>query len=102
MFLLERTESKFGPTDEELLVHYLSRKIFSLPLPASIIPQVVDVFHCFPSDLAGDLREKRYFLSKTNGDISSRLRPKPANSCSNIGNKAPPTSQVYIDAAIFL
>ncbi|XP_059295300.1 NAC domain-containing protein 83-like isoform X1 [Lycium ferocissimum] len=64
---------RFHPTDEELLVHYLTRKIFSMPLPALIIPEVLDVFDSFPYDLpAGDLREKRYFFSKTNGDINSK------------------------------
>ncbi|KAL6541389.1 hypothetical protein OROGR_010875 [Orobanche gracilis] len=27
---------RFHPTDEELLVHYLKRKVFSLPLPAGL------------------------------------------------------------------
>lgn len=62
---------RFRPTDEELLVHYLSRKIFSMPLPALIIPEILDVFDSFASDLPGDLREKRYFFSKSNGDIDS-------------------------------
>ncbi|XP_019232702.1 PREDICTED: NAC domain-containing protein 41-like isoform X2 [Nicotiana attenuata] len=63
---------RFRPTDEELLVHYLSRKIFSMPLPALIIPEILDVFVSFPSDLPGDLRENRYFFSKANGDINSK------------------------------
>ncbi|XP_009610416.1 NAC domain-containing protein 83-like isoform X1 [Nicotiana tomentosiformis] len=64
---------RFRPTDEELLAHYLSRKIFSMPLPALIIPEILDIFDSFPSDLpAGDLREKRYFFSKANGDINSK------------------------------
>nr|AAM34768.1 nam-like protein 5 [Petunia x hybrida] len=64
---------RFHPTDEELFVHYLSKKIFSMPLPALIIPEHHDVFHTFPCDLpAGDLREKRYFFSKTNGQINSK------------------------------
>ncbi|XP_009767338.1 NAC domain-containing protein 83 isoform X2 [Nicotiana tabacum] len=63
---------RFRPTDEELLIHYLSRKIFSMPLPALIIPEILDVFDSFPSDLPGDLREKRYFFSKANGDINSK------------------------------
>ena len=31
---------RFQPTDEELLFEYLRCKMFSLPLPASIIPEV--------------------------------------------------------------
>lgn len=31
---------RFQPTDEELLFQYLRCKIFGLPLPASVIPEV--------------------------------------------------------------
>ncbi|KAL7106589.1 hypothetical protein ACP275_06G003200 [Erythranthe tilingii] len=54
---------RFHPTDEEVLVHYLKRKVFSLPLPASAIPEF-DVFQSTPWDLPGDLKEKRYFFCK--------------------------------------
>lgn len=30
---------RFDPTDEELVVYYLKRKVHGLPLPASIIPE---------------------------------------------------------------
>lgn len=43
---------RFHPTDEELVVHYLKRKAFSLPLPATVIPDL-DVFHSNPWDLPG-------------------------------------------------
>jgi hypothetical protein len=43
---------RFHPTDEELVVQYLKRKVFSLPLPASIIPQV-DLCKSDPWDLPG-------------------------------------------------
>lgn len=43
---------RFHPTDEELLVHYLKRKVHSLPLPAAVIPEL-DVFQCNPWDLPG-------------------------------------------------
>nr|AYD88052.1 NAC transcription factor [Macadamia integrifolia] len=53
---------RFHPTDEELVVHYLKRKVFSCPLPASIIPEV-DVCKHDPWDLPGDLEQERYFFS---------------------------------------
>ncbi|XP_043726053.1 NAC domain-containing protein 83-like isoform X2 [Telopea speciosissima] len=53
---------RFHPTDEELVVHYLKRKVFSCPLPASIIPEV-DVCKNDPWDLPGDLEQERYFFS---------------------------------------
>ncbi|XP_028077395.1 NAC domain-containing protein 83-like [Camellia sinensis] len=46
---------RFHPTDEELVVHYLNRKIHSFPLPASVIPDL---------DGSGDSKEKRYFFCK--------------------------------------
>ncbi|CAL1398511.1 unnamed protein product [Linum trigynum] len=54
---------RFRPTDEELIVHYLRRKVFGLPLPASVIPDL-DVFHSHPCTLPGNSREKRYFFCK--------------------------------------
>ncbi|KAL7232837.1 hypothetical protein ACSBR2_010779 [Camellia fascicularis] len=54
---------RFHPTDEELVVHYLNRKIYSFPLPASVIPDL-DVFQTNPWDLPGDSKEKRYFFCK--------------------------------------
>ena len=43
---------RFHPTDEELVVQYLKRKVLSCPLPASIIPEV-DVCKFDPWDLPG-------------------------------------------------
>ncbi|KAF9663523.1 hypothetical protein SADUNF_Sadunf17G0060200 [Salix dunnii] len=54
---------RFHPTDEELVVHYLKRKVLGLPLPASVIPEF-DVLENNPSSLPGDLKEKRYFFSQ--------------------------------------
>jgi hypothetical protein len=67
---------RFHPTDEELVVQYLKRKVFSLPLPASIIPQV-DLCKSDPWDLPGDLEQERYFFSTKeakypNGNRSNR------------------------------
>ncbi|CAI9756375.1 unnamed protein product [Fraxinus pennsylvanica] len=53
---------RFHPTDEELVVQYLNRKVLSYPLPASIIPEV-DVCNSDPWDLPGDTDQDRYFFS---------------------------------------
>ncbi|CAJ1845354.1 unnamed protein product [Sphenostylis stenocarpa] len=67
---------RFHPTDEELVVQYLKRKVYSCPLPASIIPEV-DVCKSDPWDLPGDLEQERYFFSTKeakypNGNRSNR------------------------------
>ncbi|KAJ0037542.1 hypothetical protein Pint_23780 [Pistacia integerrima] len=67
---------RFHPTDEELVVQYLKRKVFAFPLPASIIPEV-DVCKSDPWDLPGDLEQERYFFSTReakypNGNRSNR------------------------------
>ncbi|OVA09625.1 NAC domain [Macleaya cordata] len=48
---------RFHPTDEELVVQYLKRKVFACPLPASIIPEYD------PWDLPGDWEQERYYFS---------------------------------------
>ncbi|KAK4357669.1 hypothetical protein RND71_023279 [Anisodus tanguticus] len=53
---------RFHPTDEELVVQYLKRKVFSCPLPASIIPDI-NLHKSDPWDLPGDLEQERYFFS---------------------------------------
>lgn len=64
---------RFHPTDEELLVHYLKRKVFGIPLPASVIPEF-DAFQTDPWFFPGDLKEKRYFFSKKGlGNGSKRV-----------------------------
>ncbi|CAI9093128.1 OLC1v1028548C1 [Oldenlandia corymbosa var. corymbosa] len=67
---------RFHPTDEELVVQYLKRKVLSWPLPASIIPEV-DVCKSDPWDLPGDWEQERYFFSTRevkypNGNRSNR------------------------------
>ncbi|XP_062105384.1 NAC domain-containing protein 83-like [Humulus lupulus] len=52
---------RFCPTDEELLLHYLKRKVHAMPLPASVISDF-DVFQTDPWALPGDVKEKRYFF----------------------------------------
>ncbi|XP_010551942.1 PREDICTED: NAC domain-containing protein 41 [Tarenaya hassleriana] len=65
---------RFRPTDEELIVHYLLRKAFAFPLPASVIP-VFDVFSSHPRNFTGEGKEKdRYFFCrKTKQHLSNRL-----------------------------
>lgn len=67
---------RFHPTDEELVVQYLKRKVLSFPLPASIIPEA-DVCKSDPWDLPGELEQERYFFSTRevkypNGNRSNR------------------------------
>lgn len=67
---------RFHPTDEELVVQYLKRKVQAFPLPASIIPEV-DVCKSDPWDLPGDSEKERYFFSTRevkypNGNRSNR------------------------------
>lgn len=52
---------RFHPTDEELVVQYLKRKVFSCPLPASIIPEV-DICKYDPWDLPGWFFTCRQFI----------------------------------------
>lgn len=41
---------RFHPTDEELVLQYLKKKVYSCPLPASIIPDI-DISKFDPWDL---------------------------------------------------
>lgn len=43
---------RFHPTDEELVVYYLKRKINGLKIELEIIPEV-DLYKCEPWDLPG-------------------------------------------------
>ncbi|KAL1550486.1 NAC domain-containing protein 83-like [Salvia divinorum] len=67
---------RFHPTDEELVVQYLKRKVHSYPVPASIVAEV-DVCKADPWDLPGDSEQERYFFSTKevkypNGNRSNR------------------------------
>ncbi|KAI4383632.1 hypothetical protein MLD38_009444 [Melastoma candidum] len=67
---------RFHPTDEELVLQYLRWKVYSFPLPATIIPEV-EVCKSDPWDLPGDSRQERYFFSTReakypNGNRSNR------------------------------
>ena len=43
---------RFQPTDEELIVEYLKRKVFSVPMPAFVIP-VIPISRFDPWDIPG-------------------------------------------------
>ncbi|XP_072999703.1 NAC domain-containing protein 83-like [Typha latifolia] len=51
---------RFCPTDEELVVEYLKRKVFSFPLPAAVIPEI-NLGKCDPWDLHGGYGEIYFF-----------------------------------------
>ncbi|ONK77852.1 uncharacterized protein A4U43_C02F11410 [Asparagus officinalis] len=59
---------RFHPTDEELVVQYLRRKVFSCPLPAFIIPEI-DLGKCDPWDLLGRCEQERYFFALRESSI---------------------------------
>ncbi|XP_028799228.1 NAC domain-containing protein 83 isoform X2 [Neltuma alba] len=68
---------RFHPTDEELVVQYLKRKVLSYPLPASIIPEV-HVCKSDPWDLPGDMEQERYFFSTREAKYSNGSRSNRA------------------------
>lgn len=45
---------RFDPTDQELVLYYLKPKVFSLPLPASVIPEI-SLKKYDPWDLPGNM-----------------------------------------------
>ncbi|KAL1547403.1 NAC domain-containing protein 83-like [Salvia divinorum] len=61
---------RFNPTDEELL-YYLKKKVWSLPLPANVIPEL-EAFQFNPWDLPGELKEKRFFFCRRKRDLVSK------------------------------
>ncbi|XP_078167026.1 NAC domain-containing protein 104-like [Carex rostrata] len=53
---------RFDPTDQELVLYYLKPKVFSLPLPASVIPEI-NLKKYDPWDLPGVGQGERYFFN---------------------------------------
>ncbi|OWM90614.1 NAC domain-containing protein 18-like [Punica granatum] len=60
---------RFEPTNEEFVVEYLKRKIFSLPLPASVISDHINPYDTDPRNLlpppaasGGDVDQGRHFF----------------------------------------
>ncbi|XP_058093049.1 NAC domain-containing protein 83-like isoform X2 [Magnolia sinica] len=70
---------RFHPTDEELVDQYLKRKVYSFPLPASIIPEI-DVCKFDPWDLPGNSKLERYFFSTRQVKYLNGNRPNRATS----------------------
>ncbi|KAF9622380.1 hypothetical protein IFM89_031183 [Coptis chinensis] len=68
---------RFHPTDEELVVQYLRRKVFACPLPASIIPEV-DICKYEPWNLPGDSEQERYYFSTREAKYRNGNRPNRA------------------------
>ncbi|XP_017621326.1 NAC transcription factor 47-like [Gossypium arboreum] len=67
---------RFHPTDEELILHFLMKKLSSSPFPVSIIADV-DIFKFDPWDLPGETRFNNPFniklcLVRKNGTFSAR------------------------------
>ncbi|XP_047306863.1 NAC domain-containing protein 83-like [Impatiens glandulifera] len=54
---------RFQPTEEEIVFQYLTRKTYSHPLPASVIPEINNIRNFNPWDLPGDQEQDRYFFS---------------------------------------
>ncbi|XP_071691352.1 NAC domain-containing protein 83-like [Rutidosis leptorrhynchoides] len=55
---------RFQPTDQEIVFQYLVRKVLSYPLPASVVPEIINIFQYNPWDLPGEREQERYFFSK--------------------------------------
>ncbi|KAJ6422661.1 hypothetical protein OIU84_027595 [Salix udensis] len=71
---------RFHPTDEELILHYLRKKVASTPFPVSIIADV-DIYKFDPWDLPGKaaLGEKEwYFFSPRDRKYPNGARPNRA------------------------
>ncbi|OIW00246.1 hypothetical protein TanjilG_27497 [Lupinus angustifolius] len=65
---------RFQPTDEELVFQYLKCKVFSYPLPASIIPEI-NVCKYDPWDFPGNWeQEEMYFFSSKEAKYRSGKR----------------------------
>lgn len=71
---------RFHPTDAELILHYLRKKIASIPLPVSIIAEV-DIYKLDPWDLPAkaSFGEKEwYFFSPRDRKYPNGARPNRA------------------------
>ncbi|XP_062195146.1 NAC domain-containing protein 83-like isoform X2 [Phragmites australis] len=67
---------RFRPTDEELVVQYLRRKAFGVPLPAAVIPVVRDLYGLDPWDISGASEGEKYFFA---------VRPAAGAGCDKAG-----------------
>ncbi|MQM16151.1 hypothetical protein Taro_049104 [Colocasia esculenta] len=69
---------RFHPTDEELVVQYLKRKVFCCPLPAAIIPEI-ELSKYDPWDLPGSPDKERYFFNIREAKYPNGNRPNRAS-----------------------
>ncbi|KAJ0988771.1 hypothetical protein J5N97_007127 [Dioscorea zingiberensis] len=70
---------RFHPTDEELVVQYLRRKVYSCPLPASIIPEI-DLGKHDPWELPGASEQEKYYFNLRESKYPSGSRHNRATS----------------------
>ncbi|MBA0839439.1 hypothetical protein Goarm_005161, partial [Gossypium armourianum] len=71
---------RFHPTDEELVVHYLKRKVASVPLPVTIIA-AVDLYKFDPWELPSKAsfgEQEWYFFSPRDRKYPNGARPNRA------------------------
>ncbi|XP_027343159.1 NAC domain-containing protein 83-like [Abrus precatorius] len=72
---------RFQPTDEEVVFQYLKCKVFSYPLPASIIPEI-NVSKYDPWDIPGNCDEQeRYFFSSKEAKYRNGNRMNRSTKC---------------------
>ncbi|KAI3769248.1 hypothetical protein L6452_00349 [Arctium lappa] len=71
---------RFHPTDEELVVHYLKKRVASVPLPVAIIAEV-DLYKFDPWELPGKAtfgEQEWYFFSPRDRKYPNGARPNRA------------------------
>ncbi|KAJ0237116.1 NAC domain-containing protein [Hirschfeldia incana] len=71
---------RFHPTDEELILHYLRKKVSSLPVPVSVIADV-DIYKSDPWDLPAKApfgEKEWYFFSPRDRKYPNGARPNRA------------------------
>ncbi|MED6167815.1 hypothetical protein PIB30_006095 [Stylosanthes scabra] len=71
---------RFHPTDEELILHYLRKKVASIPLPVSIIAEV-DIYKLNPWELPAKAafgEKEWYFFSPRDRKYPNGARPNRA------------------------
>lgn len=73
---------RFHPSDEELIVHYLRKKVTSSPLPASLIAEI-DLYKYNPWELPSQAlfgEEEWYFFTPRDRKYPNGVRPNRATS----------------------
>ncbi|GFQ06335.1 nac transcription factor onac010 [Phtheirospermum japonicum] len=72
---------RFQPTEEEIVFQYLARKIFSCPLPATVIPEIDKILSFDPWDLPGESEQDKYFFSNRESNYRNVKRGSRATCC---------------------